>query len=101
MTGTAAHVAHFAKVTDFNRETVEQFAVKRLALKLMEKMPGILLRKSIIVFADQLGRGVHHIIHNSGAGNVSHILPSGYTRATATSEVPGLAFGALSVTGWQ
>jgi hypothetical protein len=70
MTGTTAHVAYFSTLPDFSGETIEQFPVKGLVLKLMEKVASILVRESIVIFADRLGSAVDHTVLPGSAGSV-------------------------------
>jgi hypothetical protein len=54
MTRAAALVAQVAASPDLGGETMEQFPVKRLGLKLVDKSAGIRVREAIIVFRESI-----------------------------------------------
>ncbi len=62
VTKAVACVGHVAVSSDLGGETMEQFPVKRLGLKLVDKSAGIRVREAIIVFAN---RSCSVLTHNS------------------------------------
>jgi hypothetical protein len=51
---TAAHITNFAALSQFVRETSQNFSVEGLALKLAVNPAGILVRNTIVTLADCL-----------------------------------------------
>jgi hypothetical protein len=52
MTRSAAHITDVATPCDRSGETIEEFPVERLVLKLVENSARVLLREPIVAFAN-------------------------------------------------
>jgi hypothetical protein len=62
VTGTATHIAYFAPSPHFGGEAIEQCAVERLVLKLVENSPRILFREPIVAFPNRFYGAVSHMV---------------------------------------
>ena len=72
-----AHITYLASSHDLGGKAIEQFPVKWLVLKFAENSACILVRESIITFANRLCPVVIHVVSLDGTGrSPAAIVPS-------------------------